>query len=168
MSFDADILFIFLISPYPTVSLGNDTSTPNPSTAIGPSPYKGVPREGSMDLNTVELYLARVNKCNELESTEMYPRLQRNGRLYLPNGETLQVGSKLYSDPEGLIDAIREPEDIGAYFWIDSAYYSGPTYGTIWTITRFLILDENSIVTYLDIPSTGYLGSRCWIQAWKP
>ena len=141
--------------------------TPSPATAIGSSPMRGFSLDGSLDLTTVDKYLARIDSCNELSSSELYPRIQRNGRLYLRDTDTLEVGVKLYSDENSTVDAIREPTDVGVYFWFSSKYYSGPTYGSIWDITRFLILDENSIVTYINVPGPGYLGDKCWIQAWS-
>lgn len=140
-----------------------DPVIPAPATAIDISPLRGTPLDGSLDLSTIALYSTRTEKCNEFITDEIYPRLQRNGALYMKDTDTLQVGVKLYSNDTATEDAIRVPGDVGAYFWKKSSYFTLAT-GTIWKLTRYLILDENSIVTYLDEPGTGYLGEGCWVE----
>lgn len=132
-----------------------------PTTSLG-VPSRGVSVDGSMDLTTISNYETRVEKCNELVTSELYPRLQRGSFIYIRNEDTLEVGTKLYLDPEGTIGCVRDADDIGAHFWAEGSYYSN-TLASVFRITRFLMIDENSIITYFDEPGQGYLGEKCWV-----
>lgn len=130
---------------------------------IGPTAFKGESVDGTFDLSTVSNYLSRVEQCNDFLTEELFPKTIYQNQFFLKTGDFLGVGTKLYRDINAVLPALSNPSDAGAFFWVENAPYFDTTYKTIFQISKFLILNSDSIITYYDENRIGYMGTSCWV-----
>lgn len=103
-------------------------------------------------------YVERKDACREVSDDDLLGTTPSN--LYMDPGDTLEVGTQLYSNKAGTVTASP-----GSY--VSVIYeYEDITYGSIYVILWFILVDASGIVTYYDAPEQGYLEADCY-SLWR-
>ena len=104
-------------------------------------------------------FINRVEKCAEITDVEL-DQLEIGTQLYIKIGETLQIGTTLYTDKDATITASE-----GTYLYVTYEYTQNIEGSDvdIFTINHYFILNTSGQVVYLQtniVP--GILGSPCF------
>ena len=98
-----------------------------------------------------------LQTCNEFNrATAITSTGGKN--LFISNSESFQIGTKLYADNMLTVDA-----GPGTYWWVEFAYTLD--INDVFTITKSITLDNNSLIIDIQDNPQGWMGSGCWISS---